>query len=228
MNELTNKMFSAMNEGIDWNWDGKKSTYYLKEETTHWRQMEWMGFYWEHIGPKAISNKLNIKTPGPKYGNVEIDAFLEIPWDYKTHSINSEKGGTNKDIPTNGYQEVLQCLEEHKRIGFIIASGISEFDSRPEMPFKQWHDKLKGAESDYVKKGKESGRRQRARKVNFNVKSVDFIILDKNTINLCGRFQEGMINSDGTPRNAKVNLPYYKIMNDIIPEIEKYSYKVTN
>ena len=46
MNELTNKMFSAMNEGIDWNWDGKKSTYYLKEETTHWRQMEWMGFYW--------------------------------------------------------------------------------------------------------------------------------------------------------------------------------------
>ena len=64
MNELTNKMFSAMNEGIDWNWDGKKSTYYLKEETTHWRQMEWMGFYWEHIGPKAISNKLNIKTPG--------------------------------------------------------------------------------------------------------------------------------------------------------------------
>ena len=66
------------------------------------------------------------------------------------------------------------------------------------------------------------------KKVSFNVKSVDFIILDKNTINLCGRFQEGMINSDGTPRNAKVNLPYYKIMNDIIPEIEKYSYEVTN
>ena len=46
------------------------------------------------------------------------------------------------------------------------------------------------------------------------------------TIDLCGKFQEGMVNSNGTLRKAKLNLPFYEIINNKIPEIEYYRYKI--
>tara|TARA_Y100001936_G_scaffold149537_1_gene145939 strand:+ start:412 stop:1101 length:690 start_codon:yes stop_codon:yes gene_type:complete len=226
LKNLTSEIFKHLDKNIDWNWDGKQSILHLKKHTNQWKQMEWQGFFWEEIGTQILANEMDMKIPGPKYGNVTIDTFLEIPWDFKAHNIHNNNENINKDIPTNGYKETKECLKEYTKIGFIIASGKSQFESTPGHPFKQWHDELKGEKSKYVIDGIKNNRNKRRRKVDFTVLSVDFIILDMETIDLCGKFQEGMVNSNGTLRKAKLNLPFYEIINNKIPEIEYYRYKI--
>jgi len=67
-------------------WDGRRSILEMKKSGfPHWRQMEWIGFYFQFLCWKYLSGIMEI--PGPKYNNVEFDAFRRIPWDFKTHVV---------------------------------------------------------------------------------------------------------------------------------------------
>lgn len=56
-------------------WDGRESILEMKEVGyPHWRQMEWMGFYFQFLCGKLLSNIMNI--PGPKY-NFPYMPFLK-------------------------------------------------------------------------------------------------------------------------------------------------------
>ena len=69
-------------------WDGRKSIWGMKDSGyKHWRQMEWVGFYFRFLCEKYLSIIMDI--PGPKYGRVEFDAFKVIPWDFKAHAMNT-------------------------------------------------------------------------------------------------------------------------------------------
>lgn len=69
-------------------WDGKKSIMDMKKVNfSHWKQMEWIGFYFQFLYEKHLCGIMEI--PGPKYGNVKFDDFKDIPWDFKAHAINT-------------------------------------------------------------------------------------------------------------------------------------------
>ena len=53
-------------------WDGRESIIEMKDSgSRHWRQMEWMGFYFEFLCQKFFSEIIDI--PGKKYGRTEFD-----------------------------------------------------------------------------------------------------------------------------------------------------------
>lgn len=86
--EDTVKKLQIASLNIPKNWDGRNSIIEMKEEgSKQWRQMEWMGFYFEFLCQKHFANIIDM--PGKKYGNTEFDAFSEISWDFKAHAANT-------------------------------------------------------------------------------------------------------------------------------------------
>ena len=184
-------------------WDGKDAIRYMKDNgCRNWRQMEWPGWYFQFRCEKILSKEDFFAIPGPAYGKVEFDGKREIPWDFKAHTTNSSSGN---QVPTNGYQEVQQAIEEYDCVGFIVASGSASFDDENQT-FKKWHDDLKGGRSAYEKKRIARGASSRRRKKSFRLEAIHFVFVDKNTLQYCGSFQKGMRNSGGRPRRAKVML----------------------
>ena len=58
-------------------WDGRSAILEMKKGgSTQWRQMEWMGFYFEFLCETHFADIIDM--PGEKYGNTEFDAFREI------------------------------------------------------------------------------------------------------------------------------------------------------
>lgn len=190
-------------------WDGKESILYMKNNSCHhWRQMEWAGFYFQFMCEKILSENDFMKIPGPRYGNVEFDGFKSIPWDFKVHSIDRNKNNNFK-IPTNGYNEVKQAINQYGTVGFIIINGYSDYDDE-EQTFKKWHDILKGGKSEYEKKRIIRGASSRRRKINFQPFELVFVLVNSSNINTCGKFQTNFRNADGTSRNSKVMLDLKK------------------
>lgn len=59
-------------------WEGEKAVLEMKKEGfRHWRQMEWIGWYFQFQCEQLLSGVFEI--PGPRYGNVGFDGFREIP-----------------------------------------------------------------------------------------------------------------------------------------------------
>lgn len=54
-------------------WDGKESVLELKEANFNWRQMEWWGFYFEHLCYERLENSFEI--PGDRYGTARTACF---------------------------------------------------------------------------------------------------------------------------------------------------------
>ena len=198
-------IFRLLKEGLPEIWDGKESIKFMKDEgCTQWRQMEWPGFYFQFMCETILSKYGFMDIPGPKYGKVEFDGFKTIPWDFKAHSI--PRGVEDKEqIPTNGFDESVQAIDEYGAVGFIIISGISEYDD-DNQSFKIWHDELKGGVSDYEKERIRRKAPSRRRKVNFSPKELIFVFVDDDNINSCGKFQTNFRNSNGTARRAKILL----------------------
>ena len=182
-------------------WDGRESILEMKNSGhRQWRQMEWMGFYFELLCERAFSSIFAM--PGKKYGNATFDAFGEISWDFKAHAGNT----TNHTIITNDTEAVENTIDEHGYYGLILAIGEVEYNDE-ELTFKKWHDDLKGGVSNYEISRIERGAISRRRKTEFVLSEIHFICLDDETLNQCsGSFQEGFRNSDGSRRRPKVTI----------------------
>lgn len=181
-------------------WDGKEKIRELKDDnSSNWRQMEWPGFYFEHIGKECLKGNFNIN--GIRYGNTTIDLFKEIPWDLKTHTINSSN--PNK-IQTNSLEAIHNAIDDYGYIGFIILEGEAEWDI--DGSFKTWHDSIKGKPSKYVLEGKKIKRPSRRRKKGFNLTGIKIIVMSREDVERQPSFQKGMKNSDGNIRTEKMLL----------------------
>lgn len=73
---------------IPTSWDGKRSILELKESNYQWRQMEWIGFYFEFLCKKSLED-MGFIVPGKRYSQVEFDSFRSINWDMKSSAIKS-------------------------------------------------------------------------------------------------------------------------------------------
>ena len=196
-------IFNRLMTEVPTYWDGKDCVLYMRDNgCRNWRQMEWPGWYFQFMCEETLKKEKFFAIPGPAYGNVEFDGKRIIPWDFKAHTMNGSSGDS---VPTNGYDAIAEAIEEYGCVGFIIAAGDAIFDDN-EQSFKKWHDELKGKVSNYEKERITRGAPSRMRKAAFKLDTVRFVFVDKESLKYCGRFQQGMRNADGTPRNAKVML----------------------
>lgn len=73
--------------------DGKQAILQMKEEGGKWRQMEWIGWYYEYL-----LDKMNIRNNTPYYSPTGRKVYLDyridgILTDLKTHVLNSNAKG---------------------------------------------------------------------------------------------------------------------------------------
>lgn len=187
-----------LSEEVPKEWDGRKSILRMKESRfPHWRQMEWIGFYFQFLCQGCLSSDMTI--PGPKYGRVEFDGFCEFPWDFKAHAINT----TIHQIIVNDRVAVEAAIREYGQVGVILAVGKVEYND-DRRTFQKWHSALKGGRSKYEAERVKRGAWSRLRKVFFGLQQISFIRLDKAALGRCGSFQTNFRNADGSPRRTKV------------------------
>lgn len=187
-------------ENITTIWDGRSSILEMKDEGYgQWKQMEWIGFYFQFLCSRNLSPPLVI--PGENFGKVEFDGAGLIPWDFKTHVIN--KG--NSKIIVNDSEAIKDAIMKYGYVGLIVASGMAEYNDDLQT-FKEWHGDLKGGKSKYEKDRIKRGAKSRKRKVSFELNQISFILIDDEILEKCGSFQKGFRNAGGTPRREKVLL----------------------
>lgn len=195
-------------------WDGRKAILEMKNAGyPHWRQMEWIGFYFQFLCERFLSNFMDI--PGPQYGRVEFDAFKNIPWDFKAHATNTR----SQKIIVNDSEATANGIKDYGAVGLILAIGEVSYNDENRI-FQKWHEKIKGGKSKYVLDRIKRGTWSRIRKVSFNLQNISFIRINDNTLVRSGSFQEDFRNAGGQPRRAKVLLDLKKIDRELVYFIE--------
>ena len=186
-------------------WDGREAILEMKESGyLQWRQMEWIGFYFQYLCEKHLNNYM--KIPGTKYGNVHFDAFKDIPWDFKTHAMNT----SSNQIIVNDSVAISNGIKDYGAVGLILALGKVVYNDESRA-FQKWHEELKGGLSEYYLERIKRGAWSRLRKISFDLQQISFIKITDETLVKCGSFQADFRNSNGAPRREKVLLDLEKI-----------------
>ncbi len=194
-------------------WDGRVCVEYLRRFDYQWRQMEWIGWYFEQRARSVLVEALG-GGPGPCYGNVEFDYACDGVWDFKAHPTNQAAGWAY----LNDVEAVRTCVHEHRHLGWVIAHGTADYDATGT--FKAWHDALKGKTSAYEVERIRRGAKSRRRKVAFSLEGVAVVEFHgRDDLDAAVRagwlredMQERQRNADGSPRAAKygINLSLWR------------------
>jgi len=199
------KRISSGFRGITTLWDGRSAILEMKNAGyPHWKQMEWIGWYFQFLCEKHLENL--VKIPGPKYGNVQFDGFKEIPWDFKAHAINT----SSHQVIVNDSEATAKAIKQFGSVGLILALGEVQYND-DKRTFQKWHEDLKGGRSKYELERIKRGAWSRLRKVEFKLKQISFIKIDDSVLVKCGAFQRDFRNANGTPRREKVLLDLEKL-----------------
>lgn len=198
-------------------WDGRAAILEMKNAGyKHWRQMEWIGFYFQFLCEKHFDGL--VEMPGVTYGRTEFDAFHQISWDFKAHAFNT----TTHNVIANDAEAIANTLSDYGYYGLILAVGEVEYNDE-ERRFKKWHDQLKEGISQYELNRIKRGAMSRRRKTEFLLSEIHFICLNSGTLSQCsGSFQKGFRNADGSPRRAKVMINIAKIPDDALVATEDF------
>lgn len=196
-------------------WDGKKAIIEMKENSfNQWRQMEWIGFYFEFLCQKHLKNLMEFHKI--RYGRTSFDGFCEVPFDFKAHALNTEV----HNVVINDTEAIEKAIEEYGCVITIMALGKVTYNDK-NRKFQKWHQEFKGRKSKYEKEREERGAWSRLRKIAFDTQEIIFIKINKETLERCGSFQENFRNSNGSPRRSKVMINLDKLNKDeIIEKIE--------
>lgn len=180
-------------------WEGKNAVTEMKNGgSTQWKQMEWIGFYFEHLCRSCLNGIL--KIPGPKFGNTRFDAEEAIPWDFKSHVLSGKK---KEEVVLNDKASTAAAIKKYGAVGAVVAVGVATFDS--DLSMQKWHETLKGKRSAYTRARIKRGAKSRRRKATFEVKQILLIKIDKKLFDAGGTFKQGR-NSNGKPRPPKLAL----------------------
>jgi hypothetical protein len=191
-------------------WDGRKSILEMKEAGfNQWKQMEWIGWYFQFLCEKFLKGA--VKIPGPRYGNVQFDGLKEIPWDFKAHAINT----SSHQVIVNDSEATANAINEFGCVGLILAMGEVKYND-DKRTFQKWHEALKGGKSKYELERIQRGAWSRLRKVEFKLEQISFIKINDAVLVKSGSFQRDFRNADGMPRREKVLLDLEKLDEEII------------
>ncbi len=187
-------------------WDGKKSVLELKEANFNWRQMEWWGFYFEHIAFEKLRDAFSI--PGDKFGKVKTACFDikgAINWDLKAKAIKSD----DHQSILNDTEATEWSIKKYGAHGLIIALCDVEYNDS-DRSFQKWHEKLKGGKSKYEIIREQRTSISRYRKTRAELVEILFLVVNSKNKSLLGIHHQGR-NSNGKPRPPKYMLDYDKI-----------------
>lgn len=195
-------------------WDGRTCIEELRRADYQWKQMEWIGWWFEFRAMQLLA-PLGAQV-GPTFGSVTFDCSLNGVWDFKTHPRKPKESG---HAYLNDEEAVDMCIASHQHLGWIIAVGTAVYDETGD--FKRWHEELKGAESKYVAAGRKSGRKSRKRKAGFILEEVvwlEFRHPEEVEVGLSAGvlrrgLQAGQANSDGSSRRPKYGFSYARWRN---------------
>lgn len=195
-------------------WDGRKCITEMRNKGgRHWKQMEWMGFYFQFLCETILADVMDI--PGPKYGRVEFDGFCKTPWDFKAHAMNT----SSHKIIVNDSEATASAISEYGAVGLILAVGKVTYNDE-DRTFQAWHEEFKGGKSKYTLDRIKRGSWSRLRKVSFDLQQISLIRLTDGTLIKCGSFQSDFRNSNGSPRRAKVLIDLEKLDEETVYFIE--------
>jgi ribosomal protein L39E len=192
--------------------DGKVAIEVMRSEgSRNWRQMEWIGWWLEHIVEQHVTPDIG-GSRGPKYGKTEFDLKRNYVWDLKVHLEN------NDWLILNDQEAVSNCLDEYEGLGYLIVEGSADFDV--DGKFKDWHSLQKGGISKYEEGRIKRGANSRIRKKSFTAERILAIwipgaddVLNAVKSGWIKGFQEGMRNSNGNARRSK-----FQINLGLVPE----------
>ena len=199
---------SALARELLGTWDGRSCIEYLRHHDYQWRQMEWIGFYFEFRARQILASSMGGGI-GPTIGNVTIDyAVRNEAWDFKAHPAKPRGGW----VYLNDVEAVDTCALRLGGIGWVIAVGNATYDI--DGSFKAWHDGLKGKQSAYETERIARGAPSRRRKRSFEcthflvvrVESPEGIRSAVRERVLKADMQTGQRNSNGLARRAKYGL----------------------
>jgi hypothetical protein len=195
-------------------WDGKKAILEMKEKDyPHWRQMEWIGFYFQFLCEKLLDGLFEFQKPF--YGRASFDGLYQIPFDFKAHAINT----SSHQIIVNDSEAISLAIKEYGSVGVIVSLGKVLYNDE-DRSFQQWHEELKGGLSEYTKERIARGAWSRLRKQKFSLSQISIIEITNKTLMKCGYFQEAFRNSDGNPRRKKILLDLESLNEEIIHFID--------
>ncbi len=200
-------------------WDGKSSILEMKNSgSTHWRQTEWPGFFFEFKSLQILKETLGESPPFQLDSNKNVDySFQKQNWDFKHHSLGKSK---KPMVLSNDAELVERCIQETGHWGLVIGIGESvKGEKSRSCEFYMWHTELKGKLSKYSVKKIKEGTRPRARKIKSTL--VDICLVEFTSIDqlneavregwACPNFQKNMKNSNDKPRNSKYQFRLDKI-----------------
>ena len=196
--EEAEALLAALADAIDTTWDGRHCVEMMRDaEFRHWRQTEWIGWYFEYVGIAALVNAFG---GGPRRVlNTSFDYALRSTWDLKAHSSGGEDGAILNDLDA-----IDACLEEPGGLGFIVLTGDPDFSTSAE--FDVWHREQRGAGPAHE--------RSRALKSGFAPRQLDAYHLPSaaalQTACLRGEFSQMAQGRqpDGAPRKPKLKVNF--------------------
>lgn len=178
----------------DFNWDMRASILTLQEADYQWKQMEWIGFYFEYLMSQVVSGVGGMRMPGNRIHNTTFDMFCGIDVDLKAHAANGPV-----QVMLNDAIAVEQSLAMNGALGFLVLQGKAQYDL--DGSDREWHNALKGAPSAYML-GKPN-RRSRRRKREFVGTHADWFLIEH--LGQLRRVNQG-VNADGSKRPQKYAL----------------------
>ena len=179
-------------------WDGVDSILELKEADYNWRQMEWLGFYFEYLCRKLFGGEFEI--PGGRYDGVNFDVKRQINWDLKAHAIKSDV----HRIILNDCLAMEASAREHGAHGEIVALCDVVYNDA-DRSFQKWHTELKGGKSAYEIERESRTSVSRYRKTSANLVEILILTLTGKDLEKLPVMRQGR-NSNGAPRSEKYML----------------------
>ncbi|MCL1887568.1 MAG: hypothetical protein FWF96_01695 [Kiritimatiellaeota bacterium] len=196
--------------GIPTKWDGKSAIIEMKDAGfRHWRQMEWIGFYFQFLCEQKLKDLFEMQQP--KYGHAAFDGLFHIPFDFKAHATNT----STHTIICNDREAVESALRDYGAVGLLIAVGDVTYNDE-NRSFQKWHDEAKGKTSAYVQRNRERGAWSRLRKQEMDLRQITMVELTRAALVKCGSFQTHFRNSDGSPRREKISIDLEKLGPEIV------------
>ena len=152
-----------------------------------------------------------------KYGNTSFDGFIEVPFDFKSHALNTK----SHKVVINDKEAMQKAINKYSYVVVIMALGWAKYNDK-DGSFYKWHEKIKEGKSQYELERIKREAWSRLRKIKFDVKEIKLIKIDEDTLKRCSSFQEKFRNADGSPRRSKVMINLEDLEKEEIIEQVKF------
>lgn len=190
--QAARKALSAMRT----DWDGKTCVLELKEADYQWRQMEWIGWYFEMMCRRLLPNG-GFAIPGDTIGRITFDGKRCANWDFKAHAVKTQ---THLAV-LNDVAAMDESVKRYGWHGLIVALLDCEYNDS-DRSFQKWHTELKGGVSAFEKARAARTAVSRYRKTRALLSEIVFIGIDGDRLGDLAIYRQGR-NSNGSARAPK-------------------------